>query len=537
MGKFPEEESGAYQAAEMTRQLMLKPYENRVSAALKRLKLQFKEREQKAPLKRVELGFSSTDEKPGLETASIWEEVTATTKAINGFADLLWEWRDKMRELIFTRVSISGEDATGEEYAERAETQETLDIYLQAYGLVLADMRLALTGERSTLMDSIDLDTMLGATKGAWSAAEGSSRRKRKGKGLAGKTMFEPTLANGATAGEVLRYKLMKAREKVKTGDGENILDELTPLRHLVVRLRDTIEAVAEESKEREDEDTDDEADERAAIETEIAKTEMVRLRKEIPVRDKVVDRLMSEYREVMRAFNCRIAYYAQLQVISDSVGDPDLNRKSFKSITLEKEHLLRQEARLEDQITRKSTQRRYLETLAETTDGEVEPCIICAEPYSRGVVTACAHLFCARCFKLWFQKSRECAICKRVLLQGSWQSVSFDKKLGKKKGGDVKAEQGTSKSESQLESQSSADLSKSIAVRQPELSQIPRDELNEISEVATSMPLSSKSDLIAKHIKHIRTDDPAAKVVVFSAWMDSLEVSFFTTTALRHRG
>jgi E3 ubiquitin-protein ligase SHPRH len=53
--------------------------------------------------------------------------------------------------MMMTRVSISGEDATGEEYAERAELQEKLDVYLEAYKALLADWRYGLTGETSAL--------------------------------------------------------------------------------------------------------------------------------------------------------------------------------------------------------------------------------------------------------------------------------------------------------------------------------------------------------------------------------------------------
>lgn len=66
-------------------------------------------------------------------------------------AELLWRWRESVLAMMYTRVSVAGEDATGEEYADRAELQEKLDIYLEAFAVLLSDWRACLTGERSAL--------------------------------------------------------------------------------------------------------------------------------------------------------------------------------------------------------------------------------------------------------------------------------------------------------------------------------------------------------------------------------------------------
>lgn len=48
-------------------------------------------------------------------------------------------------------VSIAGDDATGEEYAERAETQEILNCYIEAYEVLVSEWRYGISGERSAL--------------------------------------------------------------------------------------------------------------------------------------------------------------------------------------------------------------------------------------------------------------------------------------------------------------------------------------------------------------------------------------------------
>lgn len=58
-------------------------------------------------------------------------------------------------------------------------------------------------------------------------------------------------------------------------------------------------------------------------------------------------------------------------------------------------------------------------------------------------------------------------------------------------------------------------------------LSTISVVELEEIEAVQTVQPLSSKSDLVVKHVKYLRREDPTTKIVIFSAWTESLAVRF----------
>ena len=58
---------------------------------------------------------------------------------------------------------------------------------------------------------------------------------------------------------------------------------------------------------------------------------ELKRLRKELGLKDKVFDRLKSELQDITTAFNSRLTYFAQLQIISDFVIDPDFKSKSWR--------------------------------------------------------------------------------------------------------------------------------------------------------------------------------------------------------------
>lgn len=85
-------------------------------------------------------------------TKSVFEQVVDTTNALNGLAELIWQYREYVLEIIGSTVSITGEDeADVDAYAERAEIQEKGDVYLEALKTIFAEYRFGLTGERSAL--------------------------------------------------------------------------------------------------------------------------------------------------------------------------------------------------------------------------------------------------------------------------------------------------------------------------------------------------------------------------------------------------
>lgn len=125
-------------------------------------------------------------------------------------------------------------------------------------------------------------------------------------------------------------------------------------------------------------------------------------------------------------------------------------------------------------------------------------------------------HVFCSSCFSRWRAKNHSCAICKRELRHGDWQNVKYKKKLastGERLGGSDK--------EPQAENQSTANEFDA----EVDLNSIDPVMLEEIDNIETLNPLSSKSDLIVKHVKWIRREDPTAKIVIFSAWIESLGI------------
>ena len=71
---------------------------------------------------------------------------------LNLQAELLYEWRQKIIELLTAPLSANqGEAADGEEYARTLDIQGEAEVYLQAYVALAADRRELLTAERTAL--------------------------------------------------------------------------------------------------------------------------------------------------------------------------------------------------------------------------------------------------------------------------------------------------------------------------------------------------------------------------------------------------
>ena len=67
-------------------------------------------------------------------------------------ANLLWQWRSRLVELLTRSISSgSEEDADGKEYVRSLETQGEAETFLHAYLVLLNDPREVLFAEKSLL--------------------------------------------------------------------------------------------------------------------------------------------------------------------------------------------------------------------------------------------------------------------------------------------------------------------------------------------------------------------------------------------------
>lgn len=171
LGKFSELEAEAYATADVLRQTILQPWETAVENSAKRLRSQMDARDEESPLDIDDLEVPFNSAGHGIIAAEVFESIAETSDNLNTsestihsflvlcstdrwsftVAELIWQWREMLFRMLYAKVTISGDDATGDEYAERAELQEKLDVYLEAYGVLLSDWRALLNGNRSAL--------------------------------------------------------------------------------------------------------------------------------------------------------------------------------------------------------------------------------------------------------------------------------------------------------------------------------------------------------------------------------------------------
>ncbi|KAK4049943.1 hypothetical protein OIV83_003767 [Microbotryomycetes sp. JL201] len=498
MGKFPEEEAEMYRRAEQLRVKILTPWEKQVDAAIKLLRKQMRKRDMDAgeelTIDDIEFHFGET--RGGILAREAYEDAENTIDILNGYGQLLWSWREQIFEWMSSRVSIAGDDATGEEYAERAELQEKLNCFIEAYTVLLAEWRHAITGEKSALADQLNED-LLGLKKSEWGAKDPDSKRRRK-KYIPFKERRVPSLEQGDTPEDVLRFELLRERVEARGSDNEEVD---------VVPLRATTRVLLE-------------AKDRAyrSIEIAVLKQEAERLKQVVADKEKLADRFRDELTDITKAFNARLNYFAQLQTLSDAVADPNLDPRHFRGFMIELEMMAAEEDQLEMSIKAKESSRRYLESLSDgggnsTVDAT---CVICSDTYTRGALTTCGHLFCHSCFTNWYNRQRTCALCKRNLKQGDWEVVKYRH---------ARQEDDEEDTSQQMRDGEYDTLDASILDPPPRLNTMSEGEFDEIDSVATAAPFSSKSNFIVKHLRYIRSKDPTAKIVLFSAWQDSLDI------------
>ncbi|GAA5983366.1 hypothetical protein JCM11641_006047 [Rhodosporidiobolus odoratus] len=584
--KHVKEESEMYVEAEELRQTILQPYEDAVVRAQSTLQTQFDTRDENAELDISDFEITFNEQGSGLRAVEVFNEIEATSDVANGYAELIFHCRDMILEMVLTAVSIAGDNATGEEYEERAALQEKTEIYLEAYTVLINEWSHIVTGATSAhalqlkgemfaalysrevipqgappekgiepdvpIEDAeealkVGIAGPLGSGRNGAGAdgeesdaeeeqaeeyeeAQGGKRKKaaapkanakekaKKPKEKKQKTRFQqqrtankkqnsvrdfipPSLEFGNSPAEILRYELLVDMLEAKGEDREHY--EPKPLRQLIKQLKDAAEN-AEEDEE---------------AELAILGREGARLTKTVEPLEKVADRLRSELADLSKAFNTRLSYFAQLQTISDEVADPKddvLDQLEAQIVALREDELELQAA-----IAGKQSRRRYLDNLNNPDDVEEEErvCPICQEFFDSGVLTNCAHLTCKSCFTRWHGHQRTCALCKANLPAGSYQNVKY---RAKKAAPPADDDNNAEPQPGYIDSHGAAQAFDEVL---PELSTIDEYELDRIREIETVAPLSSKSDLIVKALKHIRRREPEAKIVIFSAWQEALSL------------
>lgn len=127
------------------------------------------------------------------------------TDLLNAQANLLWQWRGRLVELLTRSISSeSGGDADGKEYARSLETQGEAETFLHAYSVLLNDRREALFAEKSLLAAHDG--------RGKFKRVTVAAMRALRGAADAGVEMMNDLLYEVRPEDQVLRRDLMDER-------------------------------------------------------------------------------------------------------------------------------------------------------------------------------------------------------------------------------------------------------------------------------------------------------------------------------------
>ncbi|KAL1917663.1 uncharacterized protein VTP21DRAFT_4056 [Calcarisporiella thermophila] len=364
----------------------------------------------------------------GLLSWDIIERADDLSELLNSQAIILQDWRSHIIDGLGSRLVEREGDATGEEYQKSLEIQEELEIYLDVYSKALADRRRLIEGYASYIVRE-----------------EPVSTRARQ-------FLTEPELALNEKKKELNNERL----KFVKSISFSTLLAQLAVQKTKALRLE----------------------------EEEIIRIEEQRLRREMKNQKAILAKLEKESTNFGNIFNARVAYYRQLQDISDTVTNPE-----FKDPLEAQQKLLSEEIKIEKEVHQLIPRRRYLESLMEEEAKDKSlTCIICRCEYSSGYMTACGHRYCEDCTERWLFVRKRCAMCAKM--------------VGRKDVWKIACREYTP------------------THREPPASELSSQQLlASLSVIEINGGYGTKIDTLVRHLKYIQQQDPGAKSLVFSQW------------------
>ncbi|GAO50610.1 hypothetical protein G7K_4734-t1 [Saitoella complicata NRRL Y-17804] len=451
--KDEEKESKYYEEAKVVRSRMLQAPERLANRYITGLKQ--KAAEQDFPEIPEMLQSQLTG---GFKSRHIFERLQELCEALNEQANVMDDWRNRMVELL-TGPLVDQEDfqdATGEEYTN------SLDVAAECSCLLAVLVR-------SLAWRVHSLNGFISGPQAATSREEEESEIMQQ-----------------------LKADAEKARLPLHLGSLQAIRNEFREI------ARDNMLGGGEGQGRN--------------LEREIAAKEVTRLHKVIQDQLTACNKLENEFVHFNRVYNARVDYFAQLQVISDSVlsyepnPDPRKEADSRKKLdgTIKK---------LPDTIAATQSRHRYLLHLQNSADDDSEAeriCIICQDSFETGVITGCGHLFCKECLTLWRKQHATCPACKTKLSVRDTQNITYRTRRVSQ-----------ASAPGWMENEEDQAFAQSIYAKvDPEMLQ----EIKSMKLVSDSY--GSKIDMIVRHLLWIRWKQPKnSKSIIFSQWSDMLDV------------
>ncbi|KAF2757096.1 hypothetical protein EJ05DRAFT_55747 [Pseudovirgaria hyperparasitica] len=411
------------------------------------------------------------DDVGGIENRKTLERIDQLIDTLNEQGELLSKWRAKAVDILqLPLVDTDETETTGDEYENSTKQQDDLVIYMTALRAIQADRHFTLTGQENFRVDD-EIRTAI--------------RQARNGEGHAPQLMLQ----------------LMERRNALKSKPMDpNLRGVLCELRHLETSIQWQVEMGRP----------------RAAMELSIIQQQMKRLQGIQSTETKTLSSLELEHNQYHQTMNRRIAFYAQLQQISDTVApykeemDERLDRQALGEHEKKEEKITKQLASLR-------TRRRFLHHLKHESNTEDGPrsCAICTGLIEIGSLTSCGHVFCKECLRMWYRSHRSCPQCRKHLTIEDFQDITYR----------PQELQAIQEDMGQLEQASSSASGTPMSNLSSLYSDMSGTTMQEIKGVELNGSYGTKIDTMSRHVLWLRQNDPGSKCIIFSQYSDFLGV------------
>ncbi|TFK26931.1 hypothetical protein FA15DRAFT_666880 [Coprinopsis marcescibilis] len=424
----------------------------------------------------------------GIRSDELMEEAnTLIDDVLNAQSRLLSEWRARIMELLTEKLN-AGDEADGQEYQRNLDNQSEAEVYMQAYGALLADRREALVNERTLLAAHDAREKRLRHTKAAMKAATALDQIKQM-QNFDSEHLQMPQDFEMHPEHQVL-YKQLSDQRKALVAElnGRAIKSVLVELNGINARITSKNDP-----------------------EKQIVHDAIVELRSLISSQGVVHDKLDADLTLIRKAFNERILYFRQLQEISDSVAEVDWEEPTLE-VAIEVARADRAEH--DEKLNTNRARHRYLVNLAvnskggTSADDEENVCILCRCDFIRGFITQCAHIFCEGCMKAWLSRreGKTCPVCRVRVDPDTVQRFTTTT--------------GEEAPRQPINGEAAPQSHRKIVYNN-----IDTDLYDQIQKVESYGDFGSKIQMLVRHLLYLQTSDTGAKSIVFSAWADSLHI------------
>ncbi|KAL1902714.1 hypothetical protein Sste5346_001157 [Sporothrix stenoceras] len=450
----------------------------------------------------VEIPEAEFAKPEGIEGRRISEELDHLAEVLSTQAAQMDAWREAVIQLLLKDLVDDDEDKagetveiTGDEYEDSTKVQDEIQAYITILKAGISDRNKLLTGQAPSGLALYEERLALRMAKDNEGPAPELTLRLFAER--------QASLPNPATDDEPVRS-----------------------LRAVVIDLRDIASRLR--GQQSSGSGMHNITSQRAHMELECINRQLKRTQDEQTRQLKVTVALEKEANKVRNALNSRIAYYRQLQAVSDMVAlyEGPKDEETITVQALEEEDLLQS-------LTKAEAKHRYLVHLkeAESKADESRICVICQTDFLTGVLTVCGHQFCKECITLWFKAHRNCPVCKRKLTLDNLHDITLKRQALK-----VTDEHGESNGVSNVDgADDGQDVRNQQNGQQKQLSESKKaniyaafstEKLEEIKNIDLPGPsFTTKVDTIVRHLLWLRSTDPGAKSIVFSQYPAFLSI------------